>query len=71
MPAIEEPKASLRVSMTTSSRDWSASERDAWMYGIVVGWPDDALAELARQFFWAPDVVARLRRLHERFEALR
>lgn len=37
------------------SRDWVENKRDAWIYGIVVGWDDDSLNELAQKFRWDKD----------------
>ncbi|MCU1614532.1 MAG: hypothetical protein JWO98_2072 [Frankiales bacterium] len=53
-------------SMTaTSSRDHGAHSSDAMLYGILVGWDDDSLAELARRFSWGTMDVARLRARRE------
>jgi hypothetical protein len=35
----------------------------AWIYGIVCGWDDDMLPELADKFGWSDEAVARLKRL--------
>ena len=49
-------------------RDWSADKRDAWIFGIVCGWDDEAMAEIAKKHRWQPIAVARLKRLRAQFE---
>ena len=51
---------SAQVCMTTWAGDWSQDNRLAWLYGIVVGWDDESLAELTEDFGWDPDTVERL-----------
>jgi len=53
--------------MATDPRDWSLAKRDAWVFGIVLGWTDDALKDLAQQHDWPERDVKRLKRLHDRF----
>jgi hypothetical protein len=64
---------SCRDTMCFGSRDWSLNSRDAWLYGLIVGWsnkddPDDpdadAMSELVEKHGWSPEAVARLKRLH-------
>lgn len=50
--------------MTSSSRDWSLNHRDAWAYGIILGWNDGALAELAVRHRWSDEEVTRLKKLN-------
>jgi hypothetical protein len=50
---------SLHTVVATSSQDWSITDPDAWIYGIVCGW-DDALPEVAKARGWTPAGVARL-----------
>lgn len=38
MADIQEALASLSDAIVTSSRDYSLSQRDAWIYHIAVGW---------------------------------
>lgn len=70
----EEPRESLKSVIVFSADDWGASRAMAWVYGIVVGWDDgddhEAMDELAQKFGWDATNVARLRRLHDAFEAL-
>lgn len=60
---LAEALDSAKSTMAFSSRDWGGwDKRDAWLYGIILGWDEEAEAELAERFKWAPDDVARLRR---------
>lgn len=59
----ENPYASIADAMNFSSRDWSLNHRDAWMYGIAVGW-GDSINCVADRHRWSDDTVARLQRLH-------
>jgi hypothetical protein len=65
---------SITSRITTSARDFSAYETDAWVYGIAVGWDceedhdhDDicggtaAMADLVARHGWDETAVARLR----------
>jgi hypothetical protein len=51
----------LKRIVVHDARDWSASKRDAWLYGIVVGWKDEALRELQQKYRWDDTSVKRLR----------
>lgn len=55
--------------LTTSPRDWSMTHEDAWIYGVVCGWPEDAVEEVAARHRWSPITVDRLRVLHEEWES--
>lgn len=57
---------SLRIVIATHVRDWSADKRDAWIYGIVVGWKD-AIHEVAKKHGWSPLDIHRLSHLHRDF----
>lgn len=63
----ENPFRSIEASIAFSSRGWSLDKRDAWVYGIVLGW-GDALEEVAERHGWDADTTARLRRLRVRYE---
>ena len=65
----ENPFDSLHSTLTTSSRDWSLTRGDAWVYGVVVGWDKGSRAELAAQHGWTPEQIERLQRLHATFNA--
>ncbi|MCK5641014.1 MAG: hypothetical protein KAJ19_09465, partial [Gammaproteobacteria bacterium] len=49
--------------MAFSARDWSTDHRDAWLYGVIHGWDEDSLQELAAKHGWEGEPLARLRRL--------
>lgn len=66
----EDPKESLRTTLAFSVDDWGSSRAMAWTWGIIEGWDDDAMAELAVAFGWDAATTARLNRLHDRFDAL-
>jgi hypothetical protein len=61
--------------MTSDPRDWSADRRDAWLYGVLVGWetgPDDpnsGVDERAERRGWDETAVATLRRLGRAVQA--
>jgi hypothetical protein len=66
---VEHPLESIHSVMVFSPADHSLNERDAWVYGIVVGW-DDALGTVAKDHGWDKETVERLQRLHEKYQAL-
>ena len=70
-----DPVESLKDALAFAVDDWGETRAKAWVYGIVLGWDKEggteALREIAEQHRWTPEQVARLRTLHERFEALR
>ena len=63
MDDLSEAIDSMRATVARMSRDMASDHRDAWVYGILFGWGDAALAELAKQHGWTFDEVAKLRRL--------
>lgn len=67
MADIENPFESIRNCIVFHCRDWSTDKRDAWLYGIVCGWDNEALKELQEQFHWDDSAVNRLERLHLRY----
>jgi hypothetical protein len=50
--------------MATHPRDWGADRRDAWLWGLIIGWDDAAMAELVERYGWPQSEVERLKRLH-------
>ena len=58
-----DPFTPVEVWLTTLSLDWAARPRDAWVYGIVIGWTEDELVEVAARHGWIPAKVDQLRRL--------
>ena len=68
--AEENPFRALETAMALSSNDWGSAADFAWIYGIVCGWQDDDAdyhPDLAAEFGWSDEQVARLKRLHTRF----
>lgn len=62
-----DPFESLRNAIVVHPRDWAADYRDAWIYGVIVGW-GDALPEVAALHDWSDAAVVRLRTLRAAFE---
>lgn len=65
---------SLHNSIVFDSKDWSLNKRDAWIYGIVVGWcgEDDKeneriFQEFNNSFGWDIDTWNRLQTMHNEF----
>jgi hypothetical protein len=54
-----------RRMMARSPLDWSVDHRDAWLWGVVVGWDDASIAELAPKHGWSEENVATLRAARE------
>ena len=69
MATIQGALVSLRSVMATSPRDWAATSGDAWLYGIIVGWDEAALAELSAKYRWDNIDRARLRGFRAAVEA--
>ena len=73
----EDPLEALDTTLAFSVNDWGASRAMSWVWGIVCGWdnedgtPGEAMAEQAQRHGWSDEAVARLRRLHAAFAALR
>ena len=67
---VEDPRESLRSTLAFSVDDWAATRAMAWVWGIVEGWDDESMAELAAKFGWDAATTARLNLLHERFGRL-
>jgi hypothetical protein len=64
----ESPFESLKDTLAFSPDDWGDSRAMAWVYGIILGWDDEVLTELAQQFRWSAAAIERLRVLHAAFE---
>lgn len=61
----------VQYSVMFDNQEWASRENSAWIYGIIVGWPDDFLPILARRFNWDPGRVETMRQLHSDFLARR
>ena len=51
---------SARDAVTLHPRDWSLHHRDAWVYGILVGW-GSALSEVAEIHRWTKETLDQLK----------
>ena len=67
---IECPLESIDCTLAFASKDWAVDKNDAWIYGIVVGWDDEALLELKEKFGWTNSTVDRLKALHSKFKLI-
>jgi hypothetical protein len=63
----ENPLESLYVQMTGDSKDMSIDKRDAWRYGVIVGWSDESYKELVSKHGWHPSAIDRNKRLHAKY----
>jgi hypothetical protein len=66
--AEENPFASVRDAICLGSRDYSLNHRDAWLYGITVGW-GDSIDSIANKHGWSADTVSRRKRLHAAYQS--
>jgi hypothetical protein len=75
LATIAEALVSVGDAIAFSSRDWARNHRDAWVYGILLGWSceddhahddvcghDAALTEMAGRHQWDAATVARMHR---------
>ena len=71
---VENPITSIECAIAFDVADWSElGRRAAWVYHIVFGVDDDEeyITFLNKKFHWDGDDIARLRRLHEKWEKLK
>ena len=66
----DNPLESISYAMAFSVHDWSIEKRDAWIYGVILGWDDVSMKELQQKFDWPDSEYQRLNRMHERFVAM-
>jgi hypothetical protein len=59
---------SARSAIAFDARDWSLDPRDAWLYGLLVGWKGEAMNEVAAKHQWIKDDVDRLQQMHRTIE---
>jgi len=68
MSEIENWKESLDQCIPFSARDWALDKRDAWVYGIIIGWEDEDTGDInekiralfLKRFSWKKDTGDRL-----------
>lgn len=65
--AMREAVESARLTVVRHSRDWSRHDSDAWLYGLLVGWPADVVPQLPGAWPQNPSETARLSRLSAAF----
>jgi hypothetical protein len=63
MSLLSDALDSAYTTMTLDSRDWAENKRDAWLYGILVGW-GAAAVEFEQKGWWRPEDTSRMRLLH-------
>lgn len=68
-PTAAEALQSAGDCLAFHPRDWSVDRRDAWLWGVIVGWDQDSLWELAAKHGWSAEEVERLQGLHAALEA--
>lgn len=88
-PKWEHPEPSLRAALQSITSaivfhagDWGLWPREAWIYGIAVGWEceddhehddicggSDALTDMAEKHGWSAEAVTRLRALRRHYRA--
>lgn len=64
---IDNSLENLEATIVFDSRDWSRDATDALIYGIVVGWDDVSLEELAGKYRWSVEKIDLIRDLHQDF----
>lgn len=65
---------SIHNAIVFGSKDWSVYSKDAWIYGIVVGWDDsegEATREICQRHKIKPEDLARMRSMHRVVTAAR
>ncbi|MFW2500430.1 hypothetical protein [Clostridium diolis] len=74
MEEITNPFESLHNTIVFDVKDWSTDKRNAWIYGIIVGWGSDdpeiaeeIFQEFNKQFRWTRETWNRLQILHKEF----
>ena len=65
-----DPIDALKNTLAFSVDDWATTRAMAWVWGIVLGWDDESMVELAERHGWSDGAVARLRGLHAAFDTL-
>ena len=67
LEAVRDALDSAHTTMCADARDWSTDRRDAWLYGLVVGWDGPAMREVSKRHRFD---AARLSQLHAAVAAL-
>lgn len=48
MLLTENPLESIHTTMTTLCKDMSLTNKDAWMYGVIVGWNNEVYEDFKK-----------------------
>jgi hypothetical protein len=75
---ITNPLSSLHQVVVFDSRDWASNQKDAWIYGIIVGWNgedkeenESLFQEFNSKFGWERTTWNRLLELHKKYELIK
>jgi len=60
LAAVREALDSAHTTMCADARDWSTDRRDAWLYGLVVGWDGPAMREVSKRHRLDAERLSRL-----------
>lgn len=63
----ENPLQVLVMSIAGSSKDFSETKFEAYMYGVIMGWDNDSYEELKSKHGWSDDVINYQKQLHQNF----
>lgn len=63
---------SIETATATQTRDMSVDAKDAWVWGIVLGWEAKSIRQMIRDgnVRWDDAAIARLRRLRTKWTRL-
>jgi len=67
MDSPTNPMQALRESYSRSPKDMAKSKFDAWVYGVICGWDDDAYRELSIKHNWSEETVKYNKLLHNNY----
>jgi hypothetical protein len=74
MNEVTNPFESLHNTIAFDVKDWATNKRDAWIYGIIIGWgsddpetTEDIFQEFNEKFKWERETWNRLQMLHKEF----
>jgi hypothetical protein len=70
-PEPENIFDSLENCVAFHCQEWGSEKRNAWIFGIVCGWDEEAMIIIADKHRWKPHDVERLKRLRAQFEQLK
>jgi len=67
MDDATNPLQALAESLSRTSKDMSSTKFDAWLYGIILGWDDEAYEELAQLYNWSKKNIEYNKSLHQNY----